>query len=325
VSEATPWLRPSALPKLALCAQYRSDPVSGPAAERGTRIDEAFRRVLAHENVSLEGWPDEDKTALRWAVDTIRALAGEHAITSAEEELRVEAMGMTGTMDAAVCQLDFHVDLKTGQFRNYVEQQALYSVACMDSLLCDEWTAYLLYCDQESVERLHFTRAEAEGIVRKVLAKVRDNEPPEANDYCGWCANRFTCPARREALGLVPFDGASTLTVKDATSEQLATFVRRARVVEDFAEEARGELKERLIKGEKVPGVSLTSRKGARVINKGWLPDDPAILLALLPAHISEDKLRAVWPDDSFYVFPGDKAEQMPGSTYVTVRKAKAT
>ena len=39
-------LRPSNLPKLALCPCYESNPVAGPAAERGTLLDTAFRVEL---------------------------------------------------------------------------------------------------------------------------------------------------------------------------------------------------------------------------------------------------------------------------------------
>ena len=39
-------LRPSNLPKLAVCPCYESNPVAGPAAERGTLLDNAFRAEL---------------------------------------------------------------------------------------------------------------------------------------------------------------------------------------------------------------------------------------------------------------------------------------
>ena len=39
-------LRPSNLPKLAVCPCYESNPVAGPAAERGTLLDSAFRAEL---------------------------------------------------------------------------------------------------------------------------------------------------------------------------------------------------------------------------------------------------------------------------------------
>ena len=39
-------LRPSNLPKLAVCPCYESNPVAGPAAERGTLLDTAFRAEL---------------------------------------------------------------------------------------------------------------------------------------------------------------------------------------------------------------------------------------------------------------------------------------
>ena len=43
---ATELLRPSLLPKLAQCPCYVSSPDAGEAAQRGTRMDDAFRSLL---------------------------------------------------------------------------------------------------------------------------------------------------------------------------------------------------------------------------------------------------------------------------------------
>ena len=67
-------IRHSALPKLAQCAKYESNPVAGPAAERGTRLDAAFRAFLMGQPVPVE-LSTEEQESVMWAVDTVRDLA----------------------------------------------------------------------------------------------------------------------------------------------------------------------------------------------------------------------------------------------------------
>ena len=63
-------LRPSNLPKLAVCPCYESSPVAGPAAARGTLLDEAF---LA---------PGEDgKAALRVALADLESINTGQAVS----------------------------------------------------------------------------------------------------------------------------------------------------------------------------------------------------------------------------------------------------
>ena len=72
-------LRPSNLPKLAVCPCYESNPVAGPAAERGTLLDSAFRAKLLglDECEFLSGKLSADEnSAVAWAVSMIRANAG---------------------------------------------------------------------------------------------------------------------------------------------------------------------------------------------------------------------------------------------------------
>jgi hypothetical protein len=362
MSDLKPWLRPSILPKLALCAHYRSEANAGAAAERGTKLDVAFRDTVT-EDESDDGetgdndFPTEadaerehaaklqpflalldgkniettldadDRAAVRWAVDTAKALAGNNRLESREEVLRVEIFGMTGTADL-LCEPHWSADLKSGQKRNYVEQQAAYALGFMEQLFVDEWTVYLLYCDQQEIERLHFTIESARQIVREVLAKANSSEPPQVNDYCGWCARRFECPARKEALGIAPFEGPGAITFEEATSDQLREYVIRARIIEDFKDKAREILKERTVKGENTAGVSLTSRKGNRklpVVHLAPVAYAKTVveLLDGLPA-ISEEKAKALWESAGVTTeFPTDKVQQLPGSSFVRVSKPK--
>jgi len=67
-------IRHSALPKLAQCPCYESNPVAGPAAERGTKIDAAFRALLMAKPVTGD-LTTEELEAVMWAVDTARDIA----------------------------------------------------------------------------------------------------------------------------------------------------------------------------------------------------------------------------------------------------------
>ena len=52
-------LRPSNLPKLAVCACFEPNAAPGPAAERGTNLDGVFRRRV-HGDKSDEGAIERD-------------------------------------------------------------------------------------------------------------------------------------------------------------------------------------------------------------------------------------------------------------------------
>lgn len=318
------WLRPSMLPKLALCGQYRPEADAGEYAERGTKLDRLFRDAVAGENISLGDLLPEDKDALRWAVESARALAADLPLFSSEEALRVEAMGLSGTADLLCEEGGWSADLKTGQKRNYVEQQALYALGFMDANFADEWTVYLLYCDIQEVETLRFRRDEATTFVRRALANI--HEPAQVNEYCGWCAHRFDCAVRREDAALIVKDGAPLL--ESATSAQLRDFCLRAAVVEDFTEKAREVLKARMIAGEKVPGCSLTSRRGTRKVSEKFIElhlkdlGTGDVLTAYGP--MSESKLLPIvqrkMPGREI---PKEHVQEMPGSTFVRVGRPK--
>ena len=323
---STGFLRPSILPKLSLCGQFRSAP-AGAAAERGTRLDVVFRDAIAG------GWKAAGKLdpleldAVQWAVDTARALANGSPLESDEEALKVWTLGMPGTGDLLCEELLWSADLKSGQKRNYLEQQAAYALGYMERAFSDEWTVYLLYCDLREVETLRFTRESAEATVRNAIAKGLSGEPPTVNEYCGWCSNRFTCAPRRESLGLVEIEEKALLD--SLPSELLREFVTRAGIVEEFADEARGILKSRLVQGFKVAGVSLTTKRGSRKVPERVVELNLSALgvADVLAAYgpMSEAKLREIWQRKiPGKPFPEDAVMESPGSAYITIRKPKA-
>ncbi|HEY2343845.1 MAG TPA: hypothetical protein VGH90_12465 [Chthoniobacteraceae bacterium] len=322
------WLRPSNLPKLAKCSQYRPDADAGEHAARGAKLDAIFRARIAKQNVDTAHLDDSEKEAIRWAVDTAFALAGPHDLESDESALRITCLGLEGTADLLCRAGRWSADLKSGHRHGYLEQQAAYALGFMDAFFEDTWTVHLLYCDLEVVETLHFTRDEALCVVRDALAKSHDSNPPAINEYCGWCARRWDCKARRESVGILPLGGPGAMRLSDATSPMLREFALRAAVVADFAEEARELLKQRLVGGEKVAGCSLVSKRGARKappeLLERYIEDlGPGEVLAAY-GPLSEAKLQDLWtrklPDQSF---PSEEIQEMPGSTYLRVSRPK--
>lgn len=314
------WLRPSALPKLALCGHYRSD-AAGAAAERGTTMDRMFRGAITGQGDTAEDWQGgEDADAVLWAVDTARALAGAHPLEANEDALRVEVCGMTGTADVACFSAGWSGDLKSGQVRNYLEQQAAYALGFMLANFAEEWTVYLFFCDARELVTLRFTLESAEKIVRDVLALAKEPGLPTPNDYCGWCSKRFECAPRRERLGIVPLEGLAGL--EDWPSELLRDFALRAKVVADFDEKARDVLKERLAKGEACAGVALQSKRGSRKIDAAALVGGVTVeAMAALCGQVSEAKATEAWSGEQ--PFPADEVVELPGSSFVRISQPK--
>lgn len=212
--------RPSLLPKLAACARYQPEANAGAAANRGTAMDAAFREIIQGNPDAAAALDEEALASVSWAVDTAWILAGEHPLVAGEENLRIEACGMTGTADLLCPDALWSADLKSGQVRNYREQQAAYALGFMDSHFVEEWTVYLLFCDARVLVTLRFTREEAERLIRGVLSTALDAEAAATPcDYCDWCALRWKCPARLETvawfLGLDP----STVNLEEAAAD----------------------------------------------------------------------------------------------------------
>ena len=354
-----PWMRPSVLPKISLCGHYRPEEFAGEAAGRGTVLDEAFRASIpADDNegdseAESEESPDdggssralalravmagadgvalaaEDSGAVLWAVDTARALAGPCSLEAREDRLRVDcgvAPLPPGTADLLCVAARWSADLKSGLERDYESQQACYALGFMDLYFCDEWVVYLLYCDLRKVVRLTFTREGAEEIIRDALGLYLGGVPPEPNAYCGWCSQRWQCPARREALGLVlPPEETMAADLGAMDSIKLRNFVLAGKTLEDFIKEARRILAKRRLR-EEIPGVTLVNKRGSSKLPAvelaGIAQKHPGEVLALL-GSISEEKALAIWSDHSNEPFPAAAVVHSPGCSFVKVTMPK--
>lgn len=316
-------VRPSSLPKVKLCGHYQSDPVSGPAAARGTRLDAAFRALIQGVETKVE-LSIEERKALDWAVDSARILAGGYAILSDEASLRLDIaiIDHPGTSDLLCPKAHWHGDLKSGEVRDYEAQMAAYSLGWMMWYDVEEWTAYLFYCDQRYVQTYRFTRESAEAVVRDALALRLSDAPPRPNQYCGWCAARWDCEARREELGNHLPITKDTPIWADIDSQTLARFIGFAGLVEEWADAARDVLKARCLEqGQPLPeGVSVTNRKGSEKLPGSEFLALPIKHVVPLLGDVPAEKARAAFAD-ALVMFPEGKLTTTPGITFLKFKR----
>lgn len=328
-------LRPSNLPKLAECPCYESNPVAGPAAERGTLLDSAFRAELLRldERFTLANKLTADEiAAVSWSVSIVRAMSGRERVLAREDDCRVKILNLTGTADAIVPAKLTHFDLKTGARRNYREQMAAYALGLMGAHFASSWTAHLLFCDQREIETHTFTYEEAHGIVDQVVKAFNDpGKKPNPCEYCSWCAKADTCVARRamasEALSVAEpgFDFDALL----ADPQRLSEFLAACLVIEDFRERAKKIAIERLKTGGDLPGWKLVTRKGSEFVDcqtvghhiqrLGFGP----VLAAY--GNLSASKFRDLWSQrmPSETPFPEESVKHAAPSTYLKQTKTK--
>jgi hypothetical protein len=335
-------LRPSLLPKLAACPRYEPEPIAGAAADRGTALDVVFRAVICADESALQTLPDEDAvSAVCWAVDTARILAGDAYLEANEENLRIEAACMTGTADLLCEGRNWSADLKTGQVRNYREQQAAYALGFMDRFFIEEWTVYLLFCDERKLERLHFTREEAEEIIREVKARRFDPlSVPTPCGYCGWCASRWKCSQRLETVAwYLGIDPATVDFEKEASDPaRLGALLDMVYLVakdDGLYDMLKAKASEHILAGAAVPGWKMQAGRESKtaaalriqeaVNGKSLLQLAGSQNVFAIIGNISGAKLEAIWQKahgaDS--TPPADWIEVKRGAAYVAKSRSK--
>jgi CRISPR/Cas system-associated exonuclease Cas4 (RecB family) len=274
-------IRTSSLPKLASqpCYEPSSEPASD-AAARGTLLDAAWRAEITGCPPTA-AIPTEDRSALDWAVETTKLIAGDSLIIADEMgcRLKVPIINYFGTADAIIPDKNIVIDLKTGQIRgDYKYQLAAYALACMDKYFEERWTGVLVYCDQQESIHYDFTYAEAFEIVSIIVsaaAKARELDKRTTGDYCGWCGRRDSCPALVQPcteLSNVVKSTSSTATLTalrdkilsspESAGEFLAKFkIFEKEVAEPVDKMVRGMLRD----GGLVPGWQLKYAAGTTV------------------------------------------------------------
>jgi hypothetical protein len=264
-------LRPSSLPKLALCAWFRNDDSeqSG-AAVRGTTLDGIYRQIIC----GLKDFPAGGATAIAaavWAADQTDAIVGKAPLFAAKEDCKVRIPGFSepGECDALCPKLFCSFDVKSGQYYDYQLQMAAYAFGLMGRFFAETWTTWLLFCDLRRAYKLVFTYTQARKLVLEICARYTAAPPPNYNPYCSWCANAGHCPVlinRADiALSLTEkpkFDFPSLL----ANPERLGYFLTACRAVEPLQQQAESRAKEYLLTKTAVPGWSLVSRSPGKYV-----------------------------------------------------------
>jgi hypothetical protein len=269
-------LRPSALPKLAVCPCYKGASGQSEAAARGTLLDTAFRDAMQGEAM-LGDISEEDANTVFWAIETLKALAGSDVVLTSEEfcKIEIQKFGMSGTADAIIPSKGMLADLKTGQIRNYKEQMAAYALGLMIENFSDAWTCHLLFCDQRELVTHRFTFDEALKIVSDVVhAYNNENKVPTPCEYCEWCAFSTTCEVRvSQALEPLSVSFGPSHIVTEifdnilASPEKLGDFLTKCKILEKFQAKAEDIARMRLEEGEEVPGWKLGKGRESEFVN----------------------------------------------------------
>jgi hypothetical protein len=269
-------ISPSSLPKLAECALFEGAGGTSSAAERGTAVDVAIRNLISAEHdVAIVG---EDAGAITYGVEELTRLAKGSFIETREEYLAMAVPGLSklGTADAVCKSEKWVADIKTGQVRNYREQLAAYSLACMEDNFDASWTAHVVYVDQKMIRSYDFSYEEAKQITQRTIDRATSAEAqPTPSEYCSWCKHFNNCHAivrqAESAVALIPdINGNSIDAIRQrilATAESMGAFAKEWKLAEkEIAEPVLGHLKTRLENGDEVPGWKLTSMSGRKFV-----------------------------------------------------------
>jgi hypothetical protein len=262
-------LRPSNLPKLALCSWFRNENTEqSEAALRGTTVDTIYRRIVTGLTDFPAGTAAEIAAA-DWAACRTDEIADGHPVFACKEDCQVRIPGFPapGECDALCPKLFCSFDIKTGQLYDYQLQMGAYAWGLMEKYFAETWTCWLLFCDLRRVYKFVFTYAEARRLVLEVRVRYEAAAAPMFNPYCGWCANE--CPALINRA-----DHALTLTEKPgfdfqsllANPQRLGAFLTACRAVERYQQEANDRAKQYILAKTEVPGWSLISRAPVRFV-----------------------------------------------------------
>jgi hypothetical protein len=317
-------LRPSNLPKLAICVWYRPQEEQSKPAARGTSVDTIYRQILG----GLKDFPDgsaADIQAADWAACQTDQVAGKNLVLARKEQcaVRIPGFPIPGEVDALCPKLFCSFDLKTGQYYDYKLQMAAYAWGLMEKYFAETWTTWLLFCDLRRVYRYAFSYERARQLALEVRARYEAAAAPAFNPYCSCCANAGECPVlinrADQALALIEkprFDFQGVL----ASPQRLGLFLMACRGVEPYQQRASDRAKQYSQQKVEVPGWSLVTRLPAKYVEAAALRPlvDRLGAARVLEeyGHLSEAKYQKLCAEAGL---PPDSAavKQGAGATYL--------
>ena len=269
-----PTLSPSTLPAVAQCRHYQGVGGDSEAADSGTLQHQALEQILRGEEPKMLACLDPtEQSQVEWAAAKIReimprAIAVEMWVNVfTPHGFNPLTFGWTdAASEHAVA------DYKSGEMRDYSAQMAAYALGWMQANGLDWCEAYIVYGRYRQVERMEFTRQQAEEIVYR-LARERFDQaiPPNPCDYCGWCAAATTCPALvavvdRVATAVAEPEVSIVWPGADTPPEVLAEMKGVAAIVSRWCGAVDDAVRDALLAGGAVPGYEITERAGAREV-----------------------------------------------------------
>ena len=200
-------LSPSMLDALALCPCYRSKKgEDSEAASRGRKMHDALgkRLVCAYPPQWKVGLEPDDAEEVDWAARWIETnLSRENRIMEEkvciERDFQILTWGYLDFADTSPDNCSV-VDFKTGEPRDCERQLAAYALGLMQRLGQEQCRVVALYSRYRQVAEDFISRQGAEALVYPVLEAAKDPmSKPQPCDYCGWCANRWSCHVHHTA------------------------------------------------------------------------------------------------------------------------------
>jgi hypothetical protein len=252
-------------------------------AEPLSVLDERIQDLAERRGVSLE----PGREAVQWAVTKTRFLADGETILSEEADLWVDVEEMDsggGTMDACIPAKGILIDLKSGMIRSYREQMRTYALGKMRETFADSYKVVILFADQRETETFTFSFEEAESGVKAVRAKALDpNKTLVPNEYCSWCAEFESCPARKELATRV----AGHMNVQERWEiikedpEELAHFLKGADILTDYVKIGKARLLEFAEAGVELIGFHKRKGKVSETLPAenilAWMKQNPEV------------------------------------------------
>jgi hypothetical protein len=221
-------------------------------------LDSALRDYFADKEVTV---PTDCQRAFHWAVMETIELAKGYPILTDQASCKVPIPGFErpGECDCVIPGALTSLDWKSGQIRSYRRQMAAYALGRMLTHFAPEWTAVVLFYDQEETEFFRFEYEEALVILKESQQKYGNPSPPVPNESCNWCANFYGCPAQLELAGralVLPQEALGWEQIKESP-ELLGKFLLGVKALEKFAKDAREVGRQFFFQKIPVPGFRL--------------------------------------------------------------------
>lgn len=266
-------IRPSSLPAIRQCGSYEAAP-GGAAAEAGTARHAALSALAGGDRSKLDALPTDEREAVEWANDYIKA----HA-TSAEAPIYERKLTMLdddfnevmrGTPDCVAGPDLF--DLKWFP-ADYSAQMAAYVVMRCQETGLEALTVHVMYGQTKRAHSYRIAHNAALKIVSECLHKA--GTPPTPCEFCDWCKHAATCPAllkRVEAVaaGREDWELASYHSSQIQEPAEMSKALKLARTLKDWCAAVEFHAKEMAKRldaaGQKLPGFTLRPKAGKKFV-----------------------------------------------------------